>query len=110
MRDAIGRFGGLDKEFAHTSNLIPGHVVSFSAHQFRRVNIHTPSLLRVSGLSQAASLPNLSRQQKTRVPKNLGRGQVPHTNGLTFSCQSSLPTRPLALWLAPRATTSGHPA
>src|SRR5258707_3112912 len=57
------------------------------------------------------SLPsNSSQQQKTRAPKNLGRGQVPHTNGLTFSRQWTLPTRLLAPWLVPRATSSGHPA
>src|SRR5229473_4126915 len=58
-----------------------------------------------------ASLPsNSSQQQKTRAPKNLGRGQVPNTNGLTVSRQWTLPTRPRAPWLAPRATSSGHPA
>src|SRR5437660_2545769 len=45
MRDTIGRFRGLDKEFAHTSDIIPCHVISLRAHQFCRVNIHVLSLL-----------------------------------------------------------------
>src|SRR6266478_3872301 len=62
------------------------------------------------GLVRACLPSNSSRQQKTRAPKDFGRGQVPHTNVLTFSRQGTLPTRPLARWLAPRATSSGRPA
>src|SRR6266480_3701681 len=94
MRDTIGSFRGLDKEFAHTSDIVSSHVVSLRAHQFCRVEIHTVILLALL----------------ISATKNFGRGQVPHTNGLTFSRQGTLPTRPLALWLVPRAISSGYPA
>src|SRR6266513_1141013 len=45
MRHAIGCFCGLDKELAHTPDIIPRRVVSLRAHQFCRVEIHTFSLL-----------------------------------------------------------------
>src|ERR1700757_5074377 len=57
-----------------------------------------------------ASRSDSFRQQKTRAPENLGGGQVPHTNGLTFSRQRTLPTRPRAPGLAPRAKKSGPSA
>src|SRR5216683_2470545 len=110
MRDAVGRFRWLDKKLAHAPNVIAGHVVSFGAHQFCGVNIHTFSLLRWRRSCSSVLPANSSRQQKTRAPNNLGGGQVPHTNGLTVSRQWTLPTRPRAPWLAPRATSSGPPA
>src|SRR5258706_16053119 len=110
MRDAVGRLRRLNKKFADAPNIIAGDVVSFGAHQFCGVNIHTFSLLRWRRVVRASLPSNSSQQQKARAPKNLGRGQVPHTNGLTFSRQLTLPTRPRAPWLAPRATSSGRPA
>src|SRR4030081_975701 len=46
MRHAIGCFRRLDKEFAHTPDVVPCYVVSLRTHQFCRVDIHTgtPSL------------------------------------------------------------------
>src|SRR6267143_2726235 len=65
---------------------------------------------RVSGRVRITSAPDFHRQQKTRAPKNLGGGQVPHTNGLTFSRQRTLPTRPPAPRLAPCAKKPGYAA
>src|SRR6266852_6845576 len=107
MRDAIGSLRRLDKKFAHAPHVIPRRVVSLGAHQFCGVEIHTLSFLARRRDSRTAALPNSSRQQKARAPKNLGSGQVPHTNGLTVSRQGTLPTRPRPPWLAPCATSSG---
>jgi len=46
--------------------------------------------------------------KKTRAPNILGRGQVPHTNGLTVSLGRTLPTRRPAPNLALRKI-SGRP-
>src|SRR5437660_1394128 len=86
------------------------HVVGLCPHQFCRVEIHTLSSSRISVIVRTASRSNSFRQQKTRATKNLGGGQVPHTNGLTFSRQGTLPTRLPAPWLAPGAKKSGHSA
>src|ERR1700704_6193521 len=45
MRHAIGLFRGLDKEFAHTPDVVSCYVVSLRTHQFCRVDIHTVTLL-----------------------------------------------------------------
>src|SRR5947209_4156637 len=108
VRHAIGGFRGFDKKFAHSPDVMAADIVGLGAHQFCCVEIHTLSSPRVSVIVRTPSVSNSSRQQKTRAPNNLGGGQVPHTNGLTFSRQRTLPTRPLAPWLALRAKKLGH--
>src|SRR6266849_1903910 len=75
MRHAIGRFRGLDKEFAHAPDIIPGHVVSLCAHQFCRVEIHTQCLLAGLRFVQTAFVSYSSGNKKPahRKPSAAGK-------------------------------------
>jgi len=74
MRDAVGRLRRLNKN-SRTRPRNAGHVVSFGAHQFCGVNIHTFSLLRWRRSCSSVFTFELAQQQKTRAPRNLGRGK-----------------------------------
>src|SRR5713101_9893501 len=75
MRHAIGRFRGLDKEFAHAPDIIPGHVVSLCAHQFCRVEIHAQCLLAGLRFVRTAFVSNSSGNKKPAHRKTSAAGK-----------------------------------
>ena len=79
MRDTIGRFRGLDKEFAHTSDIIPCHVISLRAHQFCRVNIHVLALLgRLRAFPSSFSAEFIPATKNPRTEKPRPRASTSH--------------------------------
>ena len=64
-----------------------------------------PSPLSGTMLDVARPAVRTFANKKTRVPNIFGRGQVPHTNGLTVSLGRTRPTRRPAPTPAPRAVS-----
>src|SRR6266481_4455745 len=77
---------GFDEKLPDAPDEITLRVIGFRTHQFCGIQLHSPTLPERLGRWHPRRPPfSLTRQQKTREPESLGRGQVPHTNGLTSS-------------------------